>query len=689
MKTLARISFLEPFLLAGILLLFWTGLAFGQEKKLLVNGVLLRSGTEPEWEEFVPYKAHYGDFLISSNSMPTGPVTLLLRHRDVKHSWAVLLNGKKIGQMEPHDRDIWTALEFQVLDPSETMVLKITPPREADDVLLEEIQVHPDFINKLLSAEIHLEIRDENNVLTPGRVTIVDSKNARVPVKLFDPASKNGPHPAGQAARPGVIYTSTGIAVFKLRPGDYKIYSGRGLEYSVFTEKVNVQAGKPLRLTAKIEREIFLTNWATIDPHTHTLTHSGHGDASTDERLAALAGEGLDFAVVTEHNKQINYAPPSGSEIGRTRLITGNEVTTAFGHFNLFPVQTNGHLPDPQATNWNDLALEFEKSTDGIRILNHPRDLHKGFRPFGTNHFNPVTGKLLSVSSPIFNAVEIMNSGSIQSDPMQLVYDWFALLNRGHRLTAIGASDSHDVDRYIVGQGRTYVRVEDRNAVSVDEIVSQIKQGRASVSMGLILDLEINGQFRSGDTVSNAGAGVEARIRVLGPSWSASPEIRLYANGELAASRGLNPARISLAKGILDDSRVSLARNTQDYWLVALATAPGSENPFWPLVRPYQPQSKKIESRYYAVSNPVYIDADNDGRFSSASEYAEKLWKDHSNHPAKLFAMAARYDSAVWSQLGGLIREEDWNRDLFQSEFRKAAPDLRSAIMRAREYPVH
>ena len=57
--------------------------------------------------------------------------------------------------------------------------------------------------------------------------------------------------------------------------------------------------------------------------------------------------------------------------------------------------------------------------------------------------------------------MEVLNSSAQQSDFMLVYRDWFALLNHGYRITAVGSSDGHDVSRYIVGQGRTYIACPD------------------------------------------------------------------------------------------------------------------------------------------------------------------------------------------------------------------------------------
>ena len=64
--------------------------------------------------------------------------------------------------------------------------------------------------------------------------------------------------------------------------------------------------------------------------------------------------------------------------------------------------------------------------------------------------------------------MEVINSGALQTDWMRPYRDWFALLNRGVILTPVGASDSHDVSRYIVGQGRTYIRTNDSDPGKID-----------------------------------------------------------------------------------------------------------------------------------------------------------------------------------------------------------------------------
>ncbi len=60
----------------------------------------------------------------------------------------------------------------------------------------------------------------------------------------------------------------------------------------------------------------------------------------------------------------------------------------------------------------------------GIIILNHPRDLHSGVRPFAIENHYALQGENALGWEIGFNAMEVINSAATQSDIMQLPYDW-------------------------------------------------------------------------------------------------------------------------------------------------------------------------------------------------------------------------------------------------------------------------
>ncbi len=96
----------------------------------------------------------------------------------------------------------------------------------------------------------------------------------------------------------------------------------------------------------------------------------------------------------------------------------------------------------------------------------------------------------------------------------------------------MGASDSHDVSRYIVGQGRTYIRTNDSDPGKIDvpDAVNNFLAGRVLVSLGLLTEITVNEKYGPGDLVP-ATDKVTVRVRVLGSAWTTADKVALFANG--------------------------------------------------------------------------------------------------------------------------------------------------------------
>src|SRR5690606_14496439 len=149
--------------------------------------------------------------------------------------------------------------------------------------------------------------------------------------------------------------------------------------------------------------------------------------------------------------------------------VIGNEFTTRIGHFNIFPLEAGAPIPEAKVEDWGAVSNITTKAVNhGADILNHARDIHSGFRPFGDQrHISFAVLYLYGWEVPA-NAMEVINSGAQQTDMMRLYQDWFGMLNRGYPMTPVGASDSHDVSRYLVGQARTYIRSQDKDPGNID-----------------------------------------------------------------------------------------------------------------------------------------------------------------------------------------------------------------------------
>ena len=613
----------------------------------------LRIAGPREWSDF-PEQPEASHLELKFTAKKNGTeAALFLRQQDVKQGWRVLLNGEKVGGLVADENDMVVALPIPVgkMKDGDNVLHIEQEGKLADDVRVGEIVLHPRPVKEVLAqAGVQVELRDaDSGERLPGRLTIVTEAGA---LQTVGAASSKT-----TAVRPGVVYTSTGKAEFGLPPGKYTIYAGRGFEYSVDAGSLQVKTGDRQPVTLKIRREVPTKGYVACDPHTHTLTHSGHGDATVEERMITLAGEGIELPIATDHNRHIDqrpFAKVAGVEQFFTPVI-GNEVTTPVGHFNIFPVRADAKVPEFQSKDWKTIFGSIFSTPDvNAVILNHARDLHSGVRPFGPKLHNAVVGENLEDWQLRANAMEVVNSGAVQSDPLRLFHDWMGMLNRGHLLTPVGASDSHDVARFIVGQGRTYIRArdDDPGAININEAANSFVQGRVLVSYGLLTELTVDEKFGPGDLAPAKEKEVQVKIRVLGPHWVQTDKVLLFANGQLIREEAIAKRKPDSRQhaGVLREADWKLERPRHDVHLVAIALGPGIDGLYWPTAKPYQPTSPVWKSQVIGASGAVWLDGDGDGRKTPAYEYAQKAVKESDGDLRRLLAKLADYDEAVAAQ---------------------------------------
>jgi hypothetical protein len=311
-----------------------------------------------------------------------------------------------------------------------------------------------------------------------------------------------------------------------------------------------------------------------------------------------------------------------------------------------------------------------------VVILNHPRDLHLGFRPFGPEHYHSVTGENLDGWTLFANGLEVVNSGAQQTDVLLVYRDWFALLNRGMRLTPVGSSDSHDVSRFIAGQARTYLRAadEDPGKIDVGAAVRSFLEGRVLVSCGLLVDIAVDGAYGPGDLVPASG-GAEVAVSVLGPGWATAERVSLYSNGVLIREA---PVPAGDRPGVKWRGEWTLPRSGHDAWLVAVATGPGLRAPYWPIARPYQPATPLVDRRVIGSTGAVWIDGDGDGQRTCARDYARSIREAVGTDPSRLARALGDHDEAVAAQAAGLLAAEgvSVDEDRFLTAARGAGPQV-------------
>jgi len=633
----------------------------------------------PEWEEFAD-KTPHGRRLDLRFEAKANVIehTLLFRQRQVKYRWPVLLNNKQIGWLQPADTPLTLALAI----PPKTLktgpnTISIVAPKMTDDIEVGRFRIVKTSVDQTLKqGAVVIRVQDDHDTPVPCRITITELDGTLATVRAM---SSKQP----LALRPGVVYTSNGKAELNLMPGKYTIYASRGFEYGIDKKSITISGKKILRVKMNIRREVPTPGLVSVDPHIHCLTYSGHGDASVEERMHTIAGEGIELAIATDHNHHADYRPIMKAT-GTSRFFTsviGNEVTTKTGHFNAFPIVANSPVPDYKLGDWTKLMASM-RATPGVRviILNHPHNTHSNFRALAPENFNPVTGRHLRGAPYSFNALEVVTSAAMQSDNLRVYSDWFALLNHGYRIAGVGSSDTHDVSRFILGQARTYVECPDTNPAKIDvaKACDSFRNLRAYISMGLLVRMQVEDQFTVGDLAMNLKEQMRVNVRVLGPSWVRADKVTLYANGKVLAQKKIKSnERIEKANLTL-----TLPRPKHDVHLIAVATGPGIRAPFWESPRSYQPTSRKHEPLVQGATNPIWIDGDGDGKFTAARGYARRLLKIHGKDLPKLFVALETFDQAIAEQAAELLVAG--GQDVRNARFRKhlisAAPTTRAGF---------
>lgn len=627
--------------------------------------VHLRSYELREWASFpadAQAKRLDRQFESVANTMPW---TLSIRQQDVRQTWQVHLNGKSLGRLVQDENDLRRDLEVpsgSLIHGQNLLEIFQTGSEVSDDIRVGQIQLYqvsPQNLRSEMTMEISLI--DESGAPLPGRITVVNEAGTLIPVGAISGNSL--------AVREGVVYTSTGHAAFGLAAGTYCVYGGRGFEYATAQTEFQAIPGDRMKRTLRLKREVDTSGWIACDTHVHTLTHSGHGDCTLEERMVTLAGEGIELPIATDHNKHIDYSATAKSSGVASRFtpVIGNEVTTQQGHFNIFPVKHGSPVPDHTQNDWRPL-FEDIFTTPGVRvaILNHAQDVHSGFRPFSARRHISLTGESLDDRSYGFNAMEVLNSGAIQTDPMILFSDWCGLINRGLSVTPVGSSDSHDVSRFIVGQGRTYIECDDTDvaAIPVEKAFDAFLQSRVVVSYGLFTRLTVTPSaggdtYGPGDlvTVANAPDGFTATVEVHGPEWTQAETVALYVCGRRRFEAHLKPASTpgTSLKGTAT-WRIPRTEWSHDVWLTALATGGGIDAAYWPTAKPYQPDSPEFAPYVLSLTGPIRIDMDRDGKYSSPRDYAQQIIAAANNDMPRLVDALQNFEASVVHQAASQLQ---------------------------------
>ena len=111
--------------------------------------------------------------------------------------------------------------------------------------------------------------------------------------------------------------------------------------------------------------------------------------------------------------------------------------------------------------------------------------------------------------------------------------DWFALLDRGHLVTATGNSDTHHLNYNLGGYPRNYVLVpnDDPQLVTAEDVAKGVKAHHAFFTTGPIVEFRV-GTTDIGDLAPAPGGKANAEITVRAAPWVSVSRVIIYVAGK-------------------------------------------------------------------------------------------------------------------------------------------------------------
>lgn len=375
------------------------------------------------------------------------------------------------------------------------------------------------------------------------RVMVLDEQGAAVFARVVVRAADGTAHE--------VLVRGAQGGELTLPEGAYEMRASRGPEWSIASGQIDVGAGATSAHTLTLRRELTARGYVGCDFHLHS-DHSPDSTVGADARIASIAAEGLDFAVPTEHNHIASYAELAEHAALPFGTLPGVELTTwapSIGHFNVFPV---AQLPEHGGRQPDELFAELRRDPRHVIQVNHPRlDDHIAYFLLGGLSD---AGELTTLSYSFdFDVLEVWNGYDLaRADRRDRVFrEWLSILTAGHHIVASGNSDSHDLQRQRPGYPRTYVWLGEQDARTEPEAVAAaLKAGRAFVTSGPLLEVEIEGE-KPGGTVRADRDHVLLEVRIQAASWMQVDTLQIWGGTQLLLSQPIASAPSS-SDGPLD-----------------------------------------------------------------------------------------------------------------------------------------
>lgn len=416
------------------------------------------------------------------------------------------------------------------------------------------------------------------------------------------------------------IFHTPGTFRVEAPPGKLTFDIVKGFEYHPLTASAEIVAGGVATVTARLKRvtDMNALGWYNASTHVH-MNYAGNLHNTLDNLMMMSAAEDQDLVleqIANKDNRILDYqffvkggGPHPLSQKDRL-LVVGQEYRPPFyGHVFMFGMRD--HLISPFVTGYEGTAIEslYPSNTDMFRKAKAQGAWVGYVHAFGGERdpiesaLGTAKGFMVDAALGTTDAVEWSGAGRGSFAP------WYAVLNNGFKVTAVGGEDSiSNLHRSkLVGSVRTYVHTGEKG-LDMHAWFDGMKAGHAFVTTGPLVQLTINGRM-AGEEVSLPSGGGSLNVSGWVRSITPLQEVLLVSNGEVVEKIPLTGDRKSL-----DFTRTLKATNSGWYHL----RAEGAQKERYPLDADYA----------QGFTNPVWVSVgDQPVRSKAAADYSVK-WID-------------------------------------------------------------
>ena len=388
---------------------------------------------------------------------------------------------------------------------------------------------------------------DEKSIATAARIFLTASDGkAYAPPDAYARVSGAGDR----------VFHSAGEAALELPAGKVVLDATKGLERVPAHAEVVVGAGKTTTVTLALKRLTDMTArcWHSGSTHVH-MNYAGNLRNTLENLMFMGDAEDLDVIneqVANKDNRVLDhqyFVPGGGPHPLSTKermLMVGEEYRPPFyGH--VFMMGLRDHLLSPFVNGYEGTAIEglFPSNTDMLRLAKE-QGATTGYVHAFAGETDPLEGNLggakgfmVDAALGTVDALEWSSSGRAGFVP------WYAALNNGLRIAAVGGEDSiSNLHAWkLVGSQRTYVFSCDRG-LEAPSWFENLRKGHAFVTSGPIVQLTVNGK-KPGEDVRLPPGGRNVNVEAVVQSIVPLDKVWLVGRGETLREVPLDPDRKS------------------------------------------------------------------------------------------------------------------------------------------------